>query len=325
MRIEFISPKEWGEFLATTGASSPFHRPEWLRIVEQHSGLRTALLLGIEGTSTRIGLPLFFGRRGPIGVVLSPPPRHAIPFLGPVLARDGRGSDALQEFVGALRRKWLRGYWRIVKIDTGPWVRDLRPFLRAGFVAIPRYTYELDLTLGLKALVERADRRARRAWRVAEQEHVVREATNDEVRWIFALTEQRYRQQGKSGIAEPYSSDLLSGLPSGCLRGFVAEKEGERLTGAICVADETTVYLWRGTPKGGQDAKYSNEGLLFGILRWAVERGYARFDMVGANTPGIAHFKAMFNPDLVPYASLQRAPAPVRALIRPRTRLEAER
>jgi hypothetical protein len=153
----------------------------------------------------------------------------------------------------------------------------------------------------------------------------VREATRKEVQWIFGLTERRYREKGRSGIAEAYRADLVSELPHGTLRGFVAEREGGRLTGAICVAEGTTVYLWRGTPKGSPAAKYSNEGLLFGIARWAADQGYTTFDLVGANTPGIAHFKAMFNPKLVPYASAQRAPAPLRALIRPRAPREGER
>ncbi len=322
MRLERVGEKEWEEFLSGADRSSPFHEIFWLRALEHHSRLKAIRILGYRGREPVVGLPAFEGRKGFVKLFLSPPPGYSIPFLGPVFrgmegVGESRRQGVFREFVEALRADFLRGYWTLTKIDLGPWAQDVRPFIEGRFRIRPRYTYRIDLRAGHEAAWKRMDWYVRRAARAAAGTYEFRPASSEEIGWILEQVHERYEAQ-RRGVKSPraYVDRLLALAPPGRMQAYVGVKEGDLVTGSLCVADEATMYLWLAPTKRTKEHRHANEALLNDLLRRAAESGYEWFDLVGANTPGIAHFKAKFNPTLVPYASVDRIPSPGRVLIR---------
>jgi hypothetical protein len=62
--------------------------------------------------------------------------------------------------------------------------------------------------------------------------------------------------------------------------------------------------------------------LLFEVMNHVQEKGFKKFNMMAANTPNLAKYISSFNPELVPYYSVQkirgiyRIPGIIRSLLR---------
>lgn len=325
MSINLVNQAEWNEFLRTTEARSPFHSPDWLGVVERWSRLRVVYILGGSKDSPVVGLPAFLGRRGPLAVFFSPPPNFAIPFLGPVFRetyrlREEKRRTALREFTQELAMRWFRKLWGIVKIDSGPWHWDLRPFIEAGLEAIPRYTYTIDLSRGYEPIAEGMQKYLRRELKVHSNEYVFRVANSSERSAVLEHLEARYNRKGETlKVPKTYVDDLFVKLPENRLRVFVLMKDGDFATGSIGICYENVLYNWLGNPRVPPEFQYANEVLLDQMIRWGTAQGYRRFDMMGSNSRDIAYFKAKFNPTLVSYSSARRIPMPLKLFVRLRS------
>ncbi len=314
MRLEEVGAIEWDRFLATTEACSPFHESRWLDIVAKHSGLHLHRLVFERKSHVVAGMPVFTNGRGFLQRVWSPPGGFGIPFMGPVFATFEKLAEAkrrliMRDFVEALLRRFCRRPFTVMKIDAGPWVTDLRPFLDWGLRVLPRYTYTVDLAGGETSIWARMDSRLRTNLRSALLEYRAREAEAEDIDWMVGKVRERYRQQGRVlRIKQEYVKELLSHLPPERVSFLIVERERVRVTGYVCISYRDAVYTWFGSPTSGSEYRLANEVLLYHIFHRATEAGRRRVDLVGANTRGIAFFKAKFNPALDPYASVRRLP-----------------
>jgi lipid II:glycine glycyltransferase (peptidoglycan interpeptide bridge formation enzyme) len=89
---------------------------------------------------------------------------------------------------------------------------------------------------------------------------------------------------------------------------WIAETaSGEAASAAIVIWDHNMAYRWSAASRDDYTYTGSTSLLLFEIIKFLQKKGVKKFNMMAANTPNLAKFVASFNPELVPYYSVQKA------------------
>ena len=288
---------EWNELV---GNSTPFHTWEWLKLMETHSKKK---ILGRERRAKLLPLKVMEGDT-PIGVcpiflyegwprfVFSPPARVEALYLGPLiidksLKRSKRESRALKvieelkEFIEGLKPNF-------VLIHT--LLEDVRPFKWLGYEVDPRYTYVLKLNT-IEDVWKGYHRSLRRGIEKARKKGItVREGDIDDLKHVYDLLKDRNRiHTTKDFVLDVYENF------NGNLKVFIAEKDGERLSGIVNVCYGDRVYFWIGAPKFSFDGVNPNGLVIYESMKWALENGYKEYEIMGADDRTLYDFKRKFN------------------------------
>jgi len=85
---------------------------------------------------------------------------------------------------------------------------------------------------------------------------------------------------------------------------IVAKYNGERVGGLVVLFYKNWSALWIGIPKTDLKGIYPNDLAQWEAIKWACQNGYKYYEEMDAgDDPRLRHFKAKFNPDLVPWYS----------------------
>lgn len=324
VEVEPVDPARlegWDGWLDAAGCSSVFHRAPFLRAMARHSGSRLAAMTARIGGEVVALYPAFLSGGGPLRVLESPPPRCAVPDLGPVLLGEPASPYERETRWGAISRAFeafIRAEFRPsgVRVTLGPALADPRPLQWSGYRVEPRFTYEIDLAGGAERVFAsfrsqvRTD--ARRATRYPELEIV--DGGPEHLAALVRRVRERYAEQGRAwGPSEGYFAELLRELPPGTLAVKAAMADGEMVSGLGLLAWGGTVRHWiGGTATSGRRIGVNE------LLHWrAVEQyaaaGFTTYEMMGANTEHLCRHKSRYNPRLVPYYAAERATGAARA------------
>lgn len=304
---------EWNDHVEASPAATPFHRFEALTLLAGETGTTLRPLVGHKGQEPVGVLPLFESAQGPLTEVRSPP-AHEIFNLGPAprnLAklkqrkRERRHREFLESCID-----WIEGTLEpdYVDVRTTPNYPDVRPFTWRGFDVSAAYTYEVELEEDADEMLMRFSRDARSNVEDAREsdleiEDVDGEAGAEAVEWIIQRIRERHEDQEKTyPISVSFARQLYERLPEGVVRPYVARVDGQRVGGMVSLAFGDTVYRWQGgaTPDADVDVQV-NDALDWHIMRDAWDRGYERYDLVGANNPRLCRYKSKFDPTPTPY------------------------
>jgi CelD/BcsL family acetyltransferase involved in cellulose biosynthesis len=182
---------------------------------------------------------------------------------------------------------------------------DPRPFEWNDFAIRPRYTYVVDLSPGPDALLEAFSSDARRNVSDGLGDCEIAVDGRRAIRRTVERVRHRYEQQGRSYTVPPeFVVDLYDRLPDGTVRPYACRRDGEFLGGMVVLAHGDTVYRWQGGAKTDHDLPV-NDLLDWRIIRDAVEDGYGRYDLEGANKRRLCEYKAKFAPDVVTYYRME--------------------
>ncbi|EJN57651.1 lipid II:glycine glycyltransferase FemX [Halogranum rubrum] len=312
-RIDESESTTWNDYVDRFPGTNPFHRWEGLQTVADYSGCRLHPLVGYNGNQPVALVPLYeHSARG--RTLVRSPPRLVESFpLGPVFAPPGgmkrrKTERNRTEFVDAVQT-WLDEHVdpSYVHIRAGPVVSDVRTFQWNGYDATPFYTYFLDLTPDPDDLLASFSRDARTNVRDAEEAGVtVREGDKTDVKRIIRQVERRHHEQDESyPMPVPFVADCYSRLPEGAVRAYVAEMDGEMVSGIVTLETEDVIYRWQGGVKYGGDAP-ATDLLDWHVMQAARDRGIEQYDLVGANMRRLCGYKAKFSPEPVVYYNLTR-------------------
>ncbi|MFC7045397.1 lipid II:glycine glycyltransferase FemX [Halobacteriaceae archaeon GCM10025711] len=309
----------WNDYVDRSTGGTPFHRREALSVMAETSGADFHPLVGFKGQEPVGLLPAFQVDVGPVTAAFSPPPDLRIPYLGPVVLES---SQLKQRKAERRHRRFVDGAveWlgdavapRFVHFRTVTAYDDLRPLQWNGFEATPAHTYVVDLTRDRDDLLSSFSSDARQNIRSGEDvEYAVREGDVDDVRRIVDGVRRRYEEQGLTyGIDPSFVTALYRRLPDGVVRPYVCTVDGEYAGGMVTLESDDTIYRWQGAVDTSVDAP-ANDLLDWHIMRDAMDRDVAGYDMVGADTRRLNGYKAKFGPAVVRYHRMERASLPVR-------------
>lgn len=311
-RVE--SPDRWNDLVERSAQATPFHRYESLDVFAEYSDAQVDLLIGRKGDEPVGVFPVFMYSYPFVSAALSPPPSLKIPYLGPALIGDGERKQSSRE-----RRRW-RFVRRCLdhlqstigpeymRFRTSPRYRDPRPFVWEGFDADARFTYEVDLTVGEDELFGRFSSDARSNIRDCEDAGCeIAVGNGGSIRKILEQVRTRHEEQGLSyPLDAPFIESLYERLPAGALRPYVCTLDGEFVGGNIILTHDDDAYAWVGAATPDIDLSV-NDAIHWRAMRDSIERGTARYDLLGANKKGLSEYKAKFAPTLEPYQRVKKS------------------
>ncbi|WP_247731047.1 GNAT family N-acetyltransferase [Halovivax limisalsi] len=158
---------QWNTYVDRSDQTTAFHRHEFLEAIADATETRLSLLVGKNGEHPIGILPVFEATKGPLRLVVSPPPHAGIPHLGPAMMLDPnikyrKATLRTKEFLEACT-EWIDDECdpHYVRIVTNPRYDEVRPFRWDGFEVTPRFTYELDIDRAESELLSSFSRDAR--------------------------------------------------------------------------------------------------------------------------------------------------------------------
>ncbi|WP_255198796.1 GNAT family N-acetyltransferase [Halorarius litoreus] len=308
----------WDALVARSPQATPFHYIGALDVLAEHSNATLHPLIGYKGQEP-VGLfPLFEISKGPIQTVFSPPPQLKVPYLGPVQLNHEKLKQRKAE---SDREKFIDGCMAYVEevispaysyLRSGTRYDDVRALSWHDFDVTPRYTYMVDLTQGADALLAAFSSDARKNVTADYAiDYEVYEGGRDDIAPIIAQVRARHEAQGEPyPVTAAFVEDLYDATPEGTVRPYVCTVDGTFAGGMVTVEVGDTSYRWQGGAKTDADLPI-NDLVDWQIMRDGIDRGLARYDLVGANTQRLNGYKAKFAPELATYYQMEKSSWPV--------------
>ncbi len=292
-------PAGWDARVEASPQSQVYFGSAWIKSVHEAMCGRIACVVVLHGQQEKAGIVAL--RTG--DSACSRLESHSlVPYAGPWLAAGARhGSPERESRTNAILRaleSCIRSSFKSAQLDLHPDCLDVRTFVRAGWIAEPRYTYITDLSVDVeRAATSAVRRRARRAAAGGvEFDPAVPPAE------FIDLWHRTCERRRIAGFLDPAT---LGTLLDRVVEDGMGEILGTRLTtGRLAAAnvilyDDSSAYFWlSGFDPGEPYRGASNQLCHLRTLGRAATR-VDRFDWLGANTPGVAEYKASFGPRLV--------------------------
>jgi len=296
VELREVSRNEWDGYLKEAPYVTPFHTRDWLESLETvHRA--PWMPLGIFRDGDLIGLfPCFSVRKAFLKLFVSPLTGWATPYLGPLCPQD-----TLAEVIRAFLDLGKGADY--VEVLSPPEVKFLPE-------AIERHTYILSLDKSVDELWKGLKRECRNRVRKAQKSGVeVEEVTSPE--FFEDYIRMAYDVYAKAKRLPPIPISLFFLLwerlrPKGAMRVLAAKYKEEPVAAAVFLMYRDTVYFWDGVSYRWAYPLAPNNLLHWCIIKWAAQEGFRRYDMLGADIPGIGRFKSTFGPKLVSYPYLFR-------------------
>lgn len=293
----------WDQTVQHFDRATIFHTRPWLEIVSEVYDARLRLF-GIYEGDEQMGLfPVFSVRKGPFDVLASPLSGWVTPYLGP-LVPEGRLGDFIQAFEDLLTREGP-DYIEIVFPDQ----RE-GPFNEKGFSIELRSTYILDLEPDVDIMWGKLEGKCRNMVRKAQRNEVQVVVVESDSHFdeYYRMAQEVYEKSNRPpAIPRSFFLKLWDRLqPIGRIRVLMAEHSGRPIASAIFLTYKDTVYYWDGVSYREGNRLAPNNLIQWELIQWATQAGYRRYDMLGADLPGVAHFKGSFGPERVNYTYIYK-------------------
>jgi len=306
--LELANPR-WERFVANHPSATPFHHPDWVRLVAKCYGFRAFAVATVSDMTgdIRAGLPVVEVRHlrgGPKWVTL-PFTDYCAPLV----------SDSQQEaeLVGALEQASKAAGVRRVEVRA--------PLAGASVLGSPTFRHTISLEDGPEAVFKRFRRNAKQQVRQAEEKGVtVRRATRPEdVTEIFYSLHVRNRRRLGVPVQPRRFFRMLwdSVIGPGLGVVFIAEASDQPVAAHVCLA-------WNGvmTDKfsASDEAAWTlrpNHLIIWHALQAGCEMGCRSFDFgrTDADNEGLRVFKRTLGAVEEPlvYGALGAEPEPAPA------------
>lgn len=231
--------------------------------------------------------------------------RRAIINGGPELA-DDISPDELKSFLAGCRNV-LKG--RAIYVETrnfADYSKYKDVFAECGWEYEPHYNFKVD-TSSIETVEANLGKSRKRDIRTSFRDGATigQAESLDEVKELYGLLKSLYTAKVKTPLFPFEFFEKLYLAPFG--RIFVVRYEGRVVGGTVCVCGGDTVYEWFACGEDGIcKSVFPSTLATYAGIKYAAEKGYKCFDMMGAGAPGdggygVRDFKAKFGGELVEY------------------------
>ena len=203
------------------------------------------------------------------------------------------------------------------KLYNSPGLVDVRPFVSAGWRSEVVYTYYLLLN---KLNPEEAfSRDIRRCISRASEAGMKLEKSKNAEEYFDLYKQMLLRQHSRSLSQVETLRRFLNTIIPRIYKERLGEmwllktNSGEAVSGEIILFDSKRAYSW----SAANNPVFFDSGAPSYLKLKLIEEYLGRFveiDLIGANTPSIAHFKAGFGPKLVPHYAVEKSSSTYRGL-----------
>jgi hypothetical protein len=304
----------WDRFVDDSPYGTIFHRWDFLKIVETHTGYRL-LPYGIYRGSELVSVfPLFFRKEKGMKMLFSPPPRTGIPYLGFVMGpaydglkqrrKEGYANDLADE-VSMEIKKLSPNY---VSISTVPGFGDVRSFKWNEFNVDVNFTYLVDLRRPQEQIWAGFSDDCKRNIKACKKyDLVLRQAGDADT--FYRIMVERYRQQGLNYpiVGVKYLQDVLEAFPGNVKMYFLYHRE-EVVGIEITTQYKDKLTCWMGAASVQREIP-SNYHIRWELIKMAREMGFKYLELSGANKRQLCLNKSTFNPRLAYWFQISRKDA----------------
>lgn len=305
--IEQNDYKRWDDLVSNSNNGTTYHKWNWLKVVEKHSGSKLLPLIFYDANDDKpfAAIPLFYRNLYGVKMVFSPPPGSAVT-LGPIFIDKGYKQHkyelAYLEFQSSIDKFIKRLHADYISIMTSAGLIDIRPFQWAGYEVIPTYTYKIDLNkdkdvlrAGLSdSLKKHINRGIKKGLKFSDQRG------SEGIEAIYEALKRRYSDQKiQLPLGKKYLLDLYEVFGNTCMKTYSVLHDNEIVSGVICIVNpDNTLSEWVGSYRSSGLYDEANEVLRWGCICKAKEKGFRWFEIIGANTPNLCYAKSQFNPKI---------------------------
>lgn len=299
--MEIIENREiWDSLVEYSPNSLLFHKWDFLKIIEEHSGYEL-LNFGIYDGEELVGVfPIFFKDTRLLKMAFSPPPKTMIPYLGYIMSnyyekieqsKKEHCLKALADGIDSELKIRSTGYFFA---SLAPSFLDARPFGWKGYEIRPYYTYIINLNIDLNDIWASYHKYTRRDIRKAEKSELMFDRSDD-LSALYSLQERRYKEQNLESpiISMDYLEHLFKTFKDNLKIYTVCDKFGEILSASATVEFKKKVVGWMGADR---TKFHANEFLIWNLIKEAKKSGFEEYDLSGANIERLCQFKSKFNP-----------------------------
>ena len=301
----------WDTFVDESASGRLFHKWDFLKITEKHTGFRFLPYGVFKGNELICVFPLFEKQIHGFNVLLSPPPlQSVVPYLGFVIGRRyDTAKQSKKESMLAIVAKDIKeelaalapNYLAITQV---PGFIDVRPLLREGYNARIHFSYVIDLEPQLAEIWNGFSSNLRTKLRKVEKNGYRLEKSTD-LSVFYSRIAERFSEPEMNipMISRTYFEDLFRAYPDEL--GLYYLYDGDDVVTGLQATQEYKIFtLWVGAPK--ITALPGNEYLQWLLLQKAKKEGYRKMENIGANNENLNLFKSKFNPSLTLFLELSR-------------------
>jgi len=298
----------WDEVVFSSSHSTIFHTVKWLRLAQEQSNAELLPLMFYKGAQLVAIYPIFVKKQGPIKVALSPPIKSYMLYLGPVIADYGSLKQDKKESTYIQIQQEMDNYifktigCKYARIRSSPGLYDSRPLRWSGYTVDANYTYRIDLTSGIDTVWDQFDKSVRRMITQSQRGGVtVRTGDEKDLEFIHDLLYKRYIEQGQKPIDyKKYLNTIYQKFYPDNLKIFVAEYNGQGISGCFFLCFKNILYFWVGLPKTDLTGLSPNDLIQWEAIKWAHMHGLEYYELMDmGDDPRLRHFKSKYNPELV--------------------------
>jgi CelD/BcsL family acetyltransferase involved in cellulose biosynthesis len=303
--VNSLSQEKWRSFVENHPSGHIFHTPEMFEIFSRTKNHQPALWAAVTDNDTVMAL--FLSVRVAHFQALGRFTTRAICY-GDMLCSPGPAgqqalSTLLQSYIQHTTTKALFTEIRNLT-DTS----EMRPTLcECGFRYEDHLNYLINLKRPVEEIMQGIGKRTRKHIRqgLRQADVVIEEATTlQQIATCYSLLRKTY-SNAQVPLADQSLFEAAFNVlyPKGMVRFLLARVGKTNVATSVELAFKDTVYGWY----GGLDRAYGsfrpNELLMWHILQWSTENGYAVYDFGGAGKPdedyGVRDFKAKFGGELI--------------------------
>jgi hypothetical protein len=314
MAVELLNDKKrWDQFVENSPQGLLFHKWDFLKIVERHTGYQFLPYGVYSGDELRCIFP-FFIAQGRLGLthMLSPPPHAQITYLGPVFDPSVQAGNALarekffERLTGELCREIDKIAPNFVNFRTVPNFLDVRSFIWKGFTAHLMFTYAIDLERSLDEIWASFSRRCRQDIKRVNKHSPEIQQTND-VSALLDIWRPRFRELGTEAplLSDSYLKELVAAFPQDITVYNVSIDGRVAIANVYCAMQKERYVWWIGGVSARKDLGV-HEYIQWGVIQRAKSEGFKKLDLLGAPNQGIAAFKSKFDPVLEPFCYVEK-------------------
>ena len=301
MVVQIIKDKVlWDTFVDESPYGLLFHKWDFLEIVAKHTKL-TLYRYGIyKGDELIAVFPFFYGKKLFLRTLFSPPPNFAIPYLGFILndkflsLKQDKKESFMAEVVNSINEINIKYPSDYLYISLVPDLIDVREFSWSGYKITPYYTYSIQLPENIDDLFINFKKNARKIIKNIPKEQLSL-LQSDDLSILFAQQNQRYNEQGINNPIQniEYLLNIKNKFPENVF--YYKLFFNNILLSSILMIEYKKAMAWIGHSKPEDN---SNDIFMWELIKNERNKGYNKFEIIGANTKKLCQFKSKFNPTL---------------------------
>lgn len=297
LSINNIDRAEWSRLVASSTTGTWFQSMEAYEFFASMQELFRSFAIGLEnnGALRAVCCGYVTVEKSAIKQALT---RRAIIVGGPALADDCTDTE-VAELMKAVRNQLKGEAIYVESRNFNDYSRWKEAFAKAGFEYVPHLNFHVD-TSSVEVVEANLGKSRKRDIRTSLRDgaSIIEKPTLEQVREYYAILEHLYKTRVKTPLFPFSFFEKLWQHKDG--RFILVALNGEIIGGTVCVEQEgKCLYEWFACGRDGEwKTIFPSTLATYSGIRYAVEHGCARFDMMGAGKPdeayGVRDFKAKF-------------------------------